>query len=81
MRSEEVLFRIYPAFQPLFEGVNGVSVPLYLTLLSLGDGCKTALTQVRRILDAKANLTPHLVGAVAMGLGAASEPSRAALPG
>jgi len=79
--SDDCRFPNYSAFQPLFEGVDGVPVPLYLTLLDLGDGCEVALAQVRRILEGNADLTaqvvalldgfdwrPHLVGAAAMGM-------------
>lgn len=85
-------FPKFPAFQPMFERAEDVPVPIYLTLLNLGNGSELAVTILRRILEGDTNLTPQivalladfnwrpqLVGAVAMGLGAANEESRAAL--
>ena len=85
-------FPKFPISQPMFERAEDVPVPLHLTLLNLGSGSEIAITILRRILEGDTELTPqvvalladfnwrpHLVGAVAMGLGAANEMSRDAL--
>ena len=92
MSSDESPFAKYPAFQPMFEPAEDIPVPVYLTLLNLGSGSELAITILRRILGGDTDLTPQvvalladfnwrpqLVGAVAMGLGAANEESRDAL--
>ena len=92
MSSNEAPFANYPAFQPMFEPAEDIPVPVYLTLLNLGSGSELAITILRRILGGNTDLTPQvvalladfnwrpqLVGAVAMGLGAANEESRDAL--
>ena len=90
--SKSPPFAKYPAFQPMFEPVGDIPVPVYLTLLNLGSGSELAITILRRILGGDTDLTPQvvalladfnwrpqLVGAVAVGLGAANEESRNAL--
>ena len=94
MPPDEPPFPKYAAFQPLFERAEGVPVPLYLTLLNfnVGSGYEIAIATLERVLGQNTDLTseivallddfpwrPQLVGAAAMGLGAANEESRAAL--
>ena len=92
MSSTEAPFAKYPAFQPMFERAEDVPVPVYLVLLNVSIGSEIAITILRRILEgdtelmpqvvallADFNWRPQLVGAVAMGLGAANEESRDAL--
>lgn len=92
MSSNESPFAKYPVFQPMFDPAEDIPVPIYLTLLNLGSGSELAVAILRRILEGDTNLTPQivalladfnwrpqLVGAVAMGLGAANEESRDAL--
>ena len=92
MSSNGSPFPKFPIFQPMFERAEDVPIPLHLTLLNLGKGSEVAVAALERLMGTDADLTPQvvalladfnwrpqLVGAVAMGLGAANEESRDAL--
>jgi len=83
-------FPDFPAFEPLFTAY--APVPLYLELLNLNRGSEDATALLRKLLAENSDLTPQiialldesnwrpqLVGASAIGLGSANEPSLTAL--